>query len=343
MEKNKKPKLPVVLNIPKTYGPNKFEIPNKDRQLLALGYKDLDEKTKLLLTEGMDEFYSEIRIPKKSEWLWDHKESGQSFKNYSTGMINSPSKTFQTVYIQNLDKGIKNNIIKNSFLTDDIVEHLRTVLELYYPGIKARVTTQSPVINFETLGVDSRYNDPYFQYHAGQTVDKLSKKIPKDGLLIVGLTEYDLYPREEWNFVFGLASKEAGCGVFSFRRYYDEMAYMIESIDDSEVKLLDLVTKLASRVMIHETGHLFGLKHCIYFNCLMNGSNNFQENLAKPYELCPVCLRKMQFNLKFDIIKRFESLRDGLTNINSILYKEEIDWYVRRIEFLKSNCVDTIK
>ncbi len=73
------------------------------------------------------------------------------------------------------------------------------------------------------MGIPSRQNNPYFQYDAGYTLNKLSSKIPKDGLLIIGLTSVDIYPREEWNFVFGLANKELGCGIFSFRRYYDDL------------------------------------------------------------------------------------------------------------------------
>ncbi len=79
--------------------------------------------------------------------------------------------------------------------------------------------------------------------------------------------------------------------------------------------------------MLHECGHLFGLKHCVHFNCLMNGSNHMEENLKKPFEICPVCLRKIQGNLKFGVLDRFKILLEGLSNLNMNLYKEEIDWY----------------
>jgi len=29
--------------------------------------------------------------------------------------------------------------------------------------------------------------------------------------------------------------------------------------------------------MAHELGHMFGLTHCVYYNCLMNGSMNGKE------------------------------------------------------------------
>ena len=36
---------------------------------------------------------------------------------------------------------------------------------------------------------------------------------------MIGVSLTDLYPRDEWNFVFGLASIRERTGVFSFARY----------------------------------------------------------------------------------------------------------------------------
>jgi archaemetzincin len=41
----------------------------------------------------------------------------------------------------------------------------------------------------------------------------------------------------------------------------------------------------------------------------MNGSNHLEESSSKPMELCVVCLRKLQSNIKFDILERYERLR----------------------------------
>lgn len=311
----------------KTYGPNKFEIPDTKRKLDAMNYEGLDDKGKISLTDGMDEFYEEIDPPGRSDWLWEHKESGQSYKNYLSEMINSPSKSSNTVYIQNLDEGLD----VDSFLTDEMMEHLRSLLELYYPGIKTKINSEK--VNFETLSVPSRKNTPYFQYNGSDTLQKLRQKIPKGGLLIIGLTTIDIYPREDWNFVFGLASKEYACGIFSFRRYYDEIA---GNLGNNHPLFFQTVTKMAGRVMLHETGHLFALQHCIFFKCLMNGSNHMQENFKRSFEICPVCLRKLWANLKFDIIERFQNLADGLDKINSELSQQEIYWYRKRIKYLNS-------
>ncbi len=42
----------------------------------------------------------------------------------------------------------------------------------------------------------------------------------------------------------------------------------------------------------------------------MNGSNHLQESDSRPLELCVVCLRKLQSNIKFDILERYKKLSE---------------------------------
>ena len=63
--------------------------------------------------------------------------------------------------------------------------------------------------------------------------------------------------------------------------------------------------------MAHELGHMFGLKHCIYYECLMNGLNSADEQRQGGIRiLCPVCLKKLKSNLKFDTEARFTKLAE---------------------------------
>ena len=34
--------------------------------------------------------------------------------------------------------------------------------------------------------------------------------------------------------------------------------------------------------MTHELCHMFGIKHCVFYNCCMNGSNHLEEASTHP-------------------------------------------------------------
>lgn len=47
------------------------------------------------------------------------------------------------------------------------------------------------------------------------------------------------------------------------------------------------------RTAAHELGHCFGLDHCTYYACSMQGSASLQEDARQPMYLCPVDLEKL--------------------------------------------------
>ena len=65
--------------------------------------------------------------------------------------------------------------------------------------------------------------------------------------------------------------------------------------------------KKAGSTMVHEIGHMFGIQHCVYYRCLMNGSNGAGES-AGGRILCPVCLKKLWYSVEFDHKARYEAL-----------------------------------
>ncbi len=45
---------------------------------------------------------------------------------------------------------------------------------------------------------------------------------------------------------------------------------------------------------------MFGIGHCIYYHCLINGSNDLEKSDACPLYLCPVDLRKLHHAVGFE-------------------------------------------
>ncbi|KAI9162821.1 hypothetical protein HJFPF1_04414 [Paramyrothecium foliicola] len=48
-----------------------------------------------------------------------------------------------------------------------------------------------------------------------------------------------------------------------------------------------------ARTASHELGHCFGMDHCVYYACAMQGTSNIAEDDRQPPYLCPVCATKV--------------------------------------------------
>ncbi|XP_076154468.1 archaemetzincin-2 isoform X2 [Alosa pseudoharengus] len=159
----------------------------------------------------------------------------------------------------------------------------------------------------------------------GDLLRFLKKRKPKDAFCIVGITMIDLYPKESWNFVFGQASLTEGMGVFSFARYDDnfyQRNYAGQLKKGSKPKpgdysvfnnyyippITSTLLLRSCKVVSHEVGHMFGLQHCQWLQCVMQGSNHLEESDRGPLSLCPICLRKLQSSIGFKIADRYKAL-----------------------------------
>jgi hypothetical protein len=83
---------------------------------------------------------------------------------------------------------------------------------------------------------------------------------------------------------------------------------------------------------MHRAFDMFALLHCIHFNCLMNGANYLEEGDRRPLHLCPVCLRKPQSSVDFDVVERYKKLLDfhGKAGL-----EDEAKWHKERIEWIE--------
>uniref|UniRef100_A0A8C2SFD3 Archaemetzincin-2 n=1 Tax=Capra hircus TaxID=9925 RepID=A0A8C2SFD3_CAPHI len=159
----------------------------------------------------------------------------------------------------------------------------------------------------------------------GQILTFLKKKKPEDAFCVVGITMIDLYPRDSWNFVFGQASLTEGVGIFSFARYgadfhsshFKGQVKQLERKSSSDYSVFDdydlpeatsVLLLRSCKTLTHEIGHIFGLRHCQWLACLMQGSNHLEEADRRPLDLCPICLRKLQSAVGFRLRDRCKAL-----------------------------------
>jgi archaemetzincin len=289
-----------------------FEPPNNQEILLAIGStNDLPDSLQRALS--IDDF-EPIPSPRPGDWLAEHYESGQTFDEFILSDRNIPDEFQKVIYLQPVGQ----------FRQDQSpsLELLRKYAAAYFL-LKVEIL---PAADLRRLNLTTRSN-PYSQNRqllTGDILRHLKGNLPGNAFCVLAVTMEDLYPDRRWNFVFGQASLSDRVGVFSFARY--DPVFYGESRGGQYHQLL---LRRSAKVLVHETAHMFSLAHCIYFRCVMNGSNHLQESDSRPLSLCPVCLRKLQSSILFDVVARYHLLRQFCSNVGFV---DERDWVTRRLK-----------
>jgi archaemetzincin len=294
-----------------------FEPPSPEVRRAAVG--DLTKLSPLLLRAFSADASEFEPIPKPSpqDWLAVHPESGQTFDEFKTSRPNQPTESRRVIYLQPLGE----------FAPDrsPSIEKLRVFAAAFF-GLEVKLL---PALSLNRSKFTVRQN-PHtgnLQILTADVLNFLKAHVPSGAFCVLAITMEDLYPEPSWNFVFGQASLRERAGVYSFARY-DPAFYSEPRTPGYETVLL----RRSCKVLAHETSHMFGLAHCIYFNCLMNGSNHLAESDRRPLHLCPVCLRKLQWSIGFDVLERYKALEHVARSDGFI---DEANWLSQRIRILR--------
>jgi archaemetzincin len=269
-----------------------FKPPGPAERLRAIGSTEgLPRSLRLALDPGND--FEPIPDPKPGDWLAEHREAGQTYEDFLGLKPGKPDDVRSKIYLLPLGEFPKGR--------SPDMEMLKEFASVYF----AMEVVVLPAADLRQGPFTSRIN-PHTQNRQILTTDVLGllkKNLPGDAFCVLAVTMEDLYPEASWNFVFGQASPRDRVGVFSFARY-DPAFYGAERGEGDTQTLL----KRSCRVLAHETGHMFSLQHCVFFRCVLNGSNHLQESDSRPLALCPVCLRKLYYCIGFDVTQRYRKL-----------------------------------
>lgn len=249
--------------------------------------------------------------PGPADWLSWHYEPGQPNNEYNA-----------TTHRPDATRRVINLVPLGEFPAAERAwqQALAEYVELFY-GVPTRWL---PAIPLPVEQFTPRVH-PVFgkrQLASPKILEWLGPRKPADAFCLAAITREDLYADPDFGFVFGQASPAAGTAVYSFARY-DEAFY-------GETRPVNFIATYRRRtlgVVTHELGHNFGMGHCVFFRCLMNGSSSLKEGDGAPLWLCPICLRKMHRALGFDVRTRYAALGRFCRKFDLI---PEADWYERQ-------------
>ena len=242
-------------------------------------------------TAAVETLHTPFGAPEPGDWRDTVIQPAQSFSQYALSEPVGPTSTRRTIYVQPL----------GSFTAAQrrIVTLCSEYLSLYFSS----PVDVLPDLEDDLVSDKARRIHPWTgeeQFHSTWVRrELLQPRLPDDATALIALTATDLWPGGDTNFVFGQASLKERVGVWSMARFGDPEAGPWEFTE---------CLRRTLGIAAHETGHMFSMKHCVFFECNMAGSGSLEEADKHPLYLCPECLAKLHWSTRPDESERMEAL-----------------------------------
>jgi len=127
---------------------------------------------------------------------------------------------------------------------------------------------------------DYAFNSQRKQYFSTEILREMGRFTPDDARKIVGVVDVDLYV-PILTFVFGEAQLNGQRALVSLFRLHQEHYGMAPNSNLLKVR--------ASKEVVHELGHTFGLTHCSHRKCVMHFSHSLRNVDIKSADFCGGC------------------------------------------------------
>ncbi|XP_053540970.1 archaemetzincin-2 isoform X3 [Ictalurus punctatus] len=256
------------------------------RKDLIEAYEQYSREEKCFLDAGLlpgSLLFTAITVHSDSDWISAHPEAPQDFQSfYSNPYRSTPDTGHKTIYIQTIG-----SFGDGAGITEQYVEWLREYCEAFYNGLTVKLLPAVTVAASScTFRVNSNTNN--LQLHAGMGVFSFARY------------DDDFYKRSYAGRLKKAIKLKPG-DYSVFQGYYTPPI--------SSILLLR-----SCKTLTHEIGHIFGIKHCQWLQCVMQGSNHLEESDRRPLDLCPICLRKLQCAIRFKIADRYKALLQWIDN-----------------------------
>lgn len=241
--------------------------------------------------ESLAQFFKPMTV-REGDWLDSHPEDGETFEEYVKSKPTLPTPERKTIYIQPIGKFtvLQRQVIKLTASYMEAFFNLPVVLR-----DEQALGSVAPDMTRTQYPNNRQIRTSYF------LDDILPRMLPADAAALICLASNDLYPSDNWNYVFGQASLEKRVGVWSLWRLEKE---------NGKLAGKDLLTARVLKIAMHETGHMFSMRHCKKYECLMSGTNHLGETDRYPLDTCPECTAKIAWAMKYPLPDRYKRLAD---------------------------------
>ncbi|MFN0140126.1 MAG: archaemetzincin [Pyrinomonadaceae bacterium] len=259
----------------------------------------------------IEPFFEPMGKPEAYDWLGSHTEPGETFEEYLDSDPTKPTKERQKIYVLPLGtftpeqkKTIK---VATGYLDAfyDLGVEQMPQRELPKPAREQGRNIQrsnTALANARALANDRNSRRApvtgHLQIRTGYIMDAILKPmLPADAAAFIAFTNEDLFPDDSMSFVFGQASLENRVGVWSLARL---------EFKANRPTFLHRTLKIAA----HETGHMFSMRHCTKYECVMSGTNHIGETDRRPIDACPECTAKICWLSDIEIATRYKRLAE---------------------------------
>ncbi|XP_017273750.1 archaemetzincin-2 isoform X2 [Kryptolebias marmoratus] len=251
-------------------------------QTVAKLYSKYTKEERRLLEEGFHpgepgSLFEPITVHSDSDWILAHPEEPQDFETfYKDPYRRTPNADHSTIYLQTIG-----SFGEVGAQTDLYVEWLRDYCQAFFYGLSVKLL---PTVTVSETRCSFRVNS---NSHNLQILT---------GMGVFSFARYDdnFYTRSyAGRLKKQIQPKPGAYSVFD--------GYYTPPITSS-------LLLRSCKTMTHEIGHMFGMKHCQWMNCIMQGSNHLEESDRRPLDFCPICLHKLHVSVGFQIAERYKAL-----------------------------------
>ena len=238
--------------------------------------------------KSVEPFYRRMGEPERYDWLATYKEGGQTFDEYIISNPTVPTDERKVIYIQPLGNSNSGQ--------SKVIRISAEYLKAFY-GLEVR-SLPVKTLPAKIPEPDRRFIDypQHRQIRTGWIMETLLiPALPGDAAALIAFTVEDLYSDSSMYFVFGQASLENRVGVWSL--------YRLDDNADGNTFL-----ERTMKISAHEVGHMFSMRHCTKYECVMSGTNHLAETDRRPIDACPECIAKIAWMMKEKPAIRYERL-----------------------------------